>query len=101
MLIKQRTQLLNQLEKWLYDSFPEVLIYCRNGVPLWLLKLLVTYPTAKKVSGSKGGILKIKGISNEKAKKLKSLAKESKKEVSPAKEYLISTTAKEIIHLML
>ena len=98
MLIKQRTQLLNQLEKWLYDSFPEVLIYCRNGVPLWVLKLLVTYPTAKKVSGSKGGILKIKGISNEKAKKLKSIAKENKKEVSPAKEHLISTTAKEIIH---
>ena len=88
MLIKQRTQLFNQLEKWLYDSFPEVL-NCRNGVPLWVLKLLVTYSTAKKVSGSKGGILKIKGISNEKAKKIKSLAKES-----PAKEYLISTTAK-------
>jgi transposase len=98
MHIKQRTQLFNQLEKWLYDSFPEVLIYCRNGIPLWLLKLLETYPTAKKVSDSKGGILKIKGISKEKGKKLKSLAKENDKKISPAKEYLIATTAKEILH---
>lgn len=98
MHIKQRTQLFNQLEKWLYDSFPEVLTYCRNGIPVWLLKLLETYPTAKKVSDSKGGILKIKGISNKKAEKLKSLSKTSKQKVSPAKEYLIATTAREIIH---
>lgn len=99
MHIKQRTQLFNQLEKWLYGSFPEVLTYCRNGFPFWLLKLLETYPTAKKVASSKGGILKIKGISNDKAKKLKSLAKESiEKKESSAKEYLISSTAKEILH---
>jgi transposase len=98
MLIKQRTQLLNQLEKWLYDSFPEVLTYCRNGVPLWLLKLLIKYPSAKKVSSAKGGILKIKGISSKKASKLKSLAKQSNKSVNLAKEHLISTTAKEILH---
>lgn len=98
MHIKQRTQLYNQLEKWLYDSFPEVLIYCRNGIPLWLLKLLEAYPTAQKVSGSKGGILKIKGISKSKAEKLKALAKESELKVNSAKEHLITTTAKEIIH---
>lgn len=98
MHIKQRTQLSNQLEKWLYDTFPEVLIYCRNGVPIWLLKLLATYPSASKVSASKGGVLKIKGISKEKATKLKSLAKENDKKVSSSKEYLIATTAKEILH---
>lgn len=98
MHIKQRTQLLNQLEKWLYDTFPEVLIYCRNGVPIWLLKLLETYPSAKKVFASKGGVLKIKGISKEKAKKLKSLARENDRKISPAKEYLIAITAKEILH---
>jgi len=98
MHIKQRTQLLNQLEKWLYDTFPEVLIYCRNGVPIWLLKLLETYPSAKKVFASKGGVLKIKGISKEKAKKLKSLAKENDRKISSAKEYLIAITAKEILH---
>lgn len=96
--IKQRTQLFNQLEKWLYDSFPEVLMYCRNGIPPWLLKLLEIYPMAKKVSASKAGFLKIKGISKEKGKKLKSLAKENDKKISPAKEYLIATTAKEILH---
>lgn len=98
MHIKQRTQLLNQLEKWLYDTFPEVLIYCRNGVPIWLLKLLEAYPSTDKISASKGGILKIKGISKEKANKLKSLARKNDRKISSAKAYLIATTAKEILH---
>ena len=33
MLIKQKTQLLNQLESNLYVANPEILPYCKNGVP--------------------------------------------------------------------
>lgn len=98
MLIKQKAQLLNQLEKWLYDSFPEVLVFCKNGIPLWLLRLLETYPTATAVCRSKGGILNIKGISAKKAEKLKLLAKQNSRRVSHGKAYLIATTAKEIMH---
>jgi transposase len=50
MLTKQKVQLLNQLGSLLYIANPEVLQYCRNGVNLWLLKLLKQYPTAGQLS---------------------------------------------------
>lgn len=98
LLIKQRTQLLNQLEKWLYDSFPEVLTYCKNGIPQWLLKLLVEYPSAEKISKTRGGILKIKGISQVKAKELMRKANENSQRTGVGKAHLIATTASEILH---
>lgn len=98
MHIKQKTQLLNQLEKWLYGSFPEVLVYCKNGFPNWLLNMLVDYPTAKKVAMSRGGVSKIKGISSEKETKLIAKAKQNSQEVSAEKAHLISITAEEILH---
>lgn len=98
LLIKQRTQLLNQLEKWLYDSFPEVLTYCRNGIPNWLLKLLEAYPSAEKLSKSRGGLLKIKGISQAKAEQLMLKASENSHRTGVGKAQLIATTASEIIH---
>ena len=50
MLTKQRTQLLNQLEPLLYSANPELLTYCKDGVPGWVLKLLKRYPTASKLA---------------------------------------------------
>ncbi|GAH13713.1 unnamed protein product, partial [marine sediment metagenome] len=41
MLTKQSTQLFNQLEPLLYSANPELLTYCKNGVPGWVLKLLL------------------------------------------------------------
>lgn len=98
MHIKQKTQLLNQLEKWLYGSFPEVLGYCKNGVPNWLLKLLMNYPTAEKVARSRGGISKIKGVSSQKEKELIAKAKKNIQKISPEKAHLIAVTAEEILH---
>ena len=46
LLTKQKVQLLNLLEKNIYKANPELLIYCKNGVPRWLLKLLQQFPTA-------------------------------------------------------
>lgn len=63
-----------------------------------MLRLLETYPSATAVSRSKGGILKIKGISAKKADKLKLLAKQNTRGVNPGKAHLIVTTAKEILH---
>ena len=48
MLTKQKTQLLNQLEPLVYTANPDLLTYCKDGVPEWVLKLLVRYPTANK-----------------------------------------------------
>lgn len=53
MLTKQKVQLLNQLGSLLYISNPELLQYCRNGVNLWVLKLLKQYPTARHLSRAK------------------------------------------------
>jgi len=50
MLTKQRTQLYNQLESILYIANPEVLIYCKEGYPNWLLKVILNYPTANHLS---------------------------------------------------
>jgi len=46
LLKKQKTQLMNQFEKALYNSNPELLAYCKNGVSQWLLKVVEKYPTA-------------------------------------------------------
>ena len=49
MLLKQKTQ-LNQLVQSLR---PEILAYCKNGVPKWVLSLLGRYPTAAKLAKAK------------------------------------------------
>ncbi|HVO72726.1 MAG TPA: IS110 family transposase [Ignavibacteriaceae bacterium] len=49
-LVKQRTQLYNQLESILYIANPELLTYCKDGYPNWLLKVILQYPTAKHLS---------------------------------------------------
>jgi transposase len=99
MLIKQKVQLNNQLEKLLYRHFSEVLVYCRHGIPNWLLQLLVKYPSAKQVvrSGEKM-LIKIKGISAEKAAAIVKKARCSDQQVSLFIKEVISQTAKEIIH---
>jgi transposase len=37
MLIKQKTQLSNQLDKILYRANPELMVYWRNQIPSWML----------------------------------------------------------------
>ncbi len=49
-LTKEKTTYLNQLETMLYQANPEILVYCKNGVPQWVLKLLQLFPTAKTLS---------------------------------------------------
>lgn len=100
MHIKQRTQLLNQLGMWMYGTFPEMLVYCRNSFPNWLLRMLVKYPTPEKVANAKTGLEKIKGISQEKANSLKSKAKQNSQVVSLQMAHIISVTAEEILHKM-
>jgi len=99
MLTKQKVQLNNQFEKLLYQHFSEIMIYCRNGIPIWLLNMLVKYPTAKMVQ--KAGIARlaaIKSISNEKAAAIIRKAKDSDQDVSAHIAHVMSATAKEILH---
>ena len=96
---KQKVQLSNQLEKLLYQHFAEILIYCRHGIPNWLLRMLCKYSSAAAVV--KAGTAKlsaIKGISADKAKALFEKAQQSRQKISAQVQHVIAATAKEIVH---
>jgi hypothetical protein len=61
---KQITQTTNHLEKLVYQTFPELLVYCRHGFPDWLLNLLQKYtlPTDVIIPG-KNRVRKIDFVS--------------------------------------
>lgn len=99
MLQKQKVQLSNQLEKLLYQYFSEILVYCRHGIPGWLLTMLAKYPTAAMTL--KAGLAKlvaIRSISDEKAKAILGKARSSSQDVSQQMAHVIMVTAKEILH---
>lgn len=78
MMKKQKAQLLNQLHSVLYNSNPEILIYCRNAVPGWVMKLIERYPTAKNLStATVKNLRKIPHIDEKKAETLILRAKTS------------------------
>ena len=101
MLTKQSTQLLNQLESLLYSANPEILAYCKDGVPTWILNLLVKYPTAANLAKAKvTSIARIPYVSLAKAE---TLALNAKRSVASATDeitqQLIVATVKQIMHL--
>jgi len=78
MLTKQKTQLLNQLESLVYTANPEILRYCQDGVPDWILTLLGRYPTADNLAKARiSDIARIPYVSKQRAKTLKAQAKTS------------------------
>jgi hypothetical protein len=98
MLQKQKVQISNQLEKLLYQHFNEVLIYCRHGVPVWLLKMISKYPGAAAVQ--KAGVKnleKIKGISAGKAASILKKTEANRLHLSTTISYTIASMAKEIL----
>jgi len=101
MLTKQSTQLLNQLESLLYTANTELLAYCKNGTPAWVLKLLLQYPTAAKLARAKVPVVsRIPHVTSERAQELVISAKRSVASASDRIiEELIAATAKQILHL--
>jgi len=101
MLIKQKGQLLNQLESLLYNANPEMLTYCKSGTPKWLLNLLIKYPTAAKLKSARiSSLSKIPFVSDSKAKEIKQLVEKSVASVNDTvTEHIITATAVQIIHL--
>ena len=78
LLTKQKTQLLNQFEKALYTSNPELLTYCQNDVPQWLFKVVEKYPTAQLLAGASANTLaQIPFVQLDRAKELIKNAKKS------------------------
>lgn len=77
-LVKQKTQLSNQLEKHVYSVFPELLPYCQDSMPNWVIYLLSEYPTADSIrEASVEQISQIDYISINKAKMIKNKAAKS------------------------
>ena len=99
MLQKQKTQLSNQLEKLLYQYFGEILVYCRHGAPVWLLTMLIKYPTpAMVIKAGINQVSAIRSISQEKAKSILVKAKNNIHNLSLQIARVISATAREILH---
>jgi transposase len=78
MLTKIKTQLLNQMQANLYTANPEILSYCKNTVPNWVLSILSRYPTAAKLSKAKASSLaSIPYVTTQRATALIQAAKQS------------------------
>ena len=101
MLTKQCTQFLNQLNTLLYTASPELLAYCQTGMPNWILKLLVKYPTADKLKKARvKTVAKIPYVSTKRAQQLIAEAKRSiASTTDPVSQQLIVATARQILHL--
>jgi hypothetical protein len=101
MLTKQCTQLLNQLESLMYIAHPDLLKFCRDGMPDWCLKLLLKYPTAAKLKRARvASVAKIPYVSTTRAQELVDSAKQSVASATdPATQQLVQATAKQILSL--
>lgn len=101
LLTKQCTQLLNQLNSLLYLSYPELLSYCQDGVPNWVLKLLVKYPSAANLKSAHAKtVAKIPYISMEKAQELIAKAKQSvASSTDLTTQQIVVATVQQILHL--
>lgn len=100
MLIKQKTQLSNQLEKLLYNRLGEVMIYCRNGIPGWLVRLLSRYPSREHMrrAGAQK-VASIKGISLARAQSLLGKLDGEQPATPSITSHTIQATTKQILHL--
>jgi transposase len=96
---KQQTQLVNQLKAILYSGFPELMRYCKNSVPVWVLEVLKKYPSAKRIAKLKPEQLsKINHVDLDKAQSIINKAKSSVSSRDNATtEFLIKSFALQII----
>ena len=101
MLTKQSTQLLNQLESLLYSANPEIMSFCKEGMPGWVLNLLIKYPTALNLARAKmNSVARIPYVSADKAKIIIQNAKNSVASATDeVTQQLITATVKQIMHL--
>lgn len=96
---KQITQTSNHLEKILYQSFPELLVYCRHGFPDWLLHLLQKYPLPSDIiKAGKSKLVKIGFITEQKAE---AIIQKAKNTVAPSTaDELLGNTIKSMITVL-
>lgn len=101
LLVKQKVQLLNQLESIVYTANTEVLTYCKHSTPNWLLRVLKQYPTAKRLARAQvSSLVKTPYVSREKAENLIAKAKLSiSSSDDKITETIIKATVEQILQL--
>ena len=101
MLTKQSTQLLNQLESLLYTANTELLAYCKDGMPDWVLKVLLKYPTAARLARARvPALARVPYVTPERAQEIVISAKRSVASASDLiTEKLVAATVKQIFNL--
>lgn len=101
MLTKQKTQIFNQLEKLLYCANPELLPFCKDGIPEWVLSLMIRYPTAADLSkASVKTVSKIPYVTRQRSEELISTARKSAaSETGEVTGRLIAAAARQILYL--
>ena len=100
-LTKQKTQFLNQLESLLYSSNPDILAYCRDKVPQWVLSLLKKYPTALDIAqATSSSLAEIPYITKSRANELILQAQNSVASATDElSSQLLASLAQQIDHL--
>jgi transposase len=100
-LIKQRSALVNQLEKAIYSAHPELIAYLSSGMPAWVLKLLKRYPTAKRLARARAKTVStIPYVTRERAEELVRAATRSVASAGDvATETAVRETARQVLHL--
>jgi len=77
LLKKQYAQLQTHLQQLIYSTVPSVLVYCRHGIPSWLLNVLDVYPTgALLAKATVKKLCRIPFVTETKAKALIEAAKQ-------------------------
>jgi transposase len=100
MLVKQKTQLTNQLEKLMYQHIGELLVYCRHGIPGWMLTVLARYPGREQMSrAGHRKLASIKGISSDNTARILTKLDHQQPVSSPMSCHTIQATARQILHL--
>ena len=99
MYVKQKKQLLNQLESQLYGSLPELLSLSRQGMPMWLLKLLTRYPSYQDILGAGvNGLSQIAYVSAEKAQQVIALVQQGIGTCDQVTAQVLKSLASQILH---
>lgn len=102
MYIKQRTQTYTTLEKAVYDTMPGLIKIWGDKCPNYLLDLLLKYPSkVKLIKTQPSSLIRIKGISYDKATEIIDLVKKDSalKEEDDIKSYQIQTLIQSIKQL--
>lgn len=97
LLLKQKTQLMNHLSTVVYSSMPELLTYCRQGMPQWLLRVLAEYPTYQQLQ--RAPLAQIPYVSKQKAQKLLACIEHGIGDSNPISGSIISSLATQILAL--